>query len=429
MVFGSAPAGTTPPSTPSQDALRVGYVLGHVSTDLQSYLLDEVAALESLGVVAHVFVLGDRSLPFVLRAMSRLRAPVSSIAMPSDPDARAAVERALSRADFLSPLSPAERAMLLTETSSDAMYHALGIAQAVRHRGIQVLHACFSADAGIVASAAARLAGIPFTVAPHLRELSAEGAEWLARQRTLANASAIITATEASAAHIRDRLPELRARCVEVHQGVDLERLPLQRGRRHPTRIVAVGSMASDTGLGDALTACALLRERSLSVECVVIGAGPIEPTLRARARLLGIDESVSFVGQCSEREVVTLVGESALLIGCWIGSLQEDLEGPPRVLLEAMALGTPCIVTEVSGVTDVVRHHDTGIEVAHRRPGLMAGAAGRLLLSPPLRARMADHARRLIESRYDLRANARTLRRVLIAARDQQGTGLRAHA
>jgi colanic acid/amylovoran biosynthesis glycosyltransferase len=88
-----------------------------------------------------------------------------------------------------------------------------------------------------------------------------------------------------------------------------------------------------------------------------------------------------------------------------------------PTVLLEAMALGTPCVSTDVTGIPEVLRNGETGLMVPQRDPAALADAIERLLVDPELRVRLAGRARQLVEAEFDVRRNAALLREMFEAA------------
>jgi glycosyltransferase involved in cell wall biosynthesis len=85
--------------------------------------------------------------------------------------------------------------------------------------------------------------------------------------------------------------------------------------------------------------------------------------------------------------------------------------DGLPTVLLEAMALGTPVIATDVTGIPELVRDGDTGLCVTEGDPVALADGLARLLGSHDLRLKLAAAGRRAIERDFDITANAAVLR------------------
>jgi len=77
--------------------------------------------------------------------------------------------------------------------------------------------------------------------------------------------------------------------------------------------------------------------------------------------------------------------------------------EGLPRVLLEAAVLRVPIVTTAVPGCREVVQDGVTGLVVAPRDAGALAGAIGRLADDPALRARLADAAERHVLEHFSL--------------------------
>ncbi len=82
-----------------------------------------------------------------------------------------------------------------------------------------------------------------------------------------------------------------------------------------------------------------------------------------------------------------------------------------PTVLLEGMALGTPCISTDVTGIPELLRHEETGLIVPQHAPRALATEIERLLESSVLRCQLAARARRLIEDEFDIVRNSARLR------------------
>ena len=78
------------------------------------------------------------------------------------------------------------------------------------------------------------------------------------------------------------------------------------------------------------------------------------------------------------------------------------------EVLLEAMALGTPCISTDVSGIPEVLRDGETGLATPQHDPPSLARVCGQLLADPALRKRLAVAAGRpAASSAFAARARA----------------------
>jgi len=88
-----------------------------------------------------------------------------------------------------------------------------------------------------------------------------------------------------------------------------------------------------------------------------------------------------------------------------------------PNVIQEALALGTPVVSTDVTGIPEVVRDGETGMTVPQRDPPALAAALKALLQESSLRVRLASGGRRLIDAEFDIRKNAARRRAIFEAA------------
>ena len=91
----------------------------------------------------------------------------------------------------------------------------------------------------------------------------------------------------------------------------------------------------------------ALLREEPRA-RLVVIGSGPLEEELRARARALGIEGRVHFLGW--RRDTARLTADLD------VAALTSLNEGTPVALIEAAAAGLPVVSRDVGGVASALR-------------------------------------------------------------------------
>jgi colanic acid/amylovoran biosynthesis glycosyltransferase len=88
-----------------------------------------------------------------------------------------------------------------------------------------------------------------------------------------------------------------------------------------------------------------------------------------------------------------------------------------PTVLLEAMALGTLCVSTDVTGITELVRDRQTGLIVPQHDAEQLAIALQQLLSNPALRVKLSTQVKQLIESEFDIHRNSAALRAIFYAA------------
>lgn len=92
------------------------------------------------------------------------------------------------------------------------------------------------------------------------------------------------------------------------------------------------------------------LNEQGINVSIKFVGDGPYIEEFMAFAKKLGIEEKVEFVGRISDK---TQMKNMMRLADLFI--LPTHGEGLPRVLIESMAVGTPCVATKVNGIPELL--------------------------------------------------------------------------
>lgn len=198
-----------------------------------------------------------------------------------------------------------------------------------------------------------------------------------------------------------------RDRLHVIHNGTSVvERAPSP----HPNdtlTIATAGRLTEAKGVDEVLSVFAKLAARFPHLHLVYFGDGPLRSLLARRADALGLSHRVHFSGYQPEGE--------ALLEEVDIYLQLSHRESMSNSVMEAMARGIPCIVTDVGGLPEMIEEGVSGLIV---RPGDVDGcsrAVERLLTDSALRRRMGtaawERARRLFDP---CEFEARTVRTIL---------------
>jgi colanic acid/amylovoran biosynthesis glycosyltransferase len=387
---------------------RVGYVLKVYPRFSETFVVNEILAHERAGADLEVFSLRAPVEGRFHEMLARVRAPVTYL-----PSGSLRAERLWADLAAASEALPGLLEALEDATCEEVgdVHQALLLALEVRRRGIEHLHAHFGSVATTVARLAARFAGVPYSFTAHAKDIFWDGVDGGALTRKLRDAAAVVTVSDYNVGELQDRCPS--ARIHRIYNGLELERFPYAGpGLRDPL-IVGVGRLVEKKGFGDLVDACALLVARGRSFRCQIAGAGPLEQQLRRQVDALGLAAHVELVGPRSQDEVVRLLRSGvAFAAPCVVGE-DGNRDGLPTVLLEAMALGTPCVSTPVTGIPEAIQDGVTGLLIPERDPRALAAALDRLLADHPLRVRLARAARATVEARFDVDRNAAGMRRV----------------
>jgi len=87
--------------------------------------------------------------------------------------------------------------------------------------------------------------------------------------------------------------------------------------------------------------------------------------------------------------------------------------EGLSRAVIEAMAYGTPPIVTSVGGHPELVIHNESGLVIPPKDPAAIAGAILELYHDPVKKKHLGENARRRIDTRFHIRETITNTRRL----------------
>lgn len=128
---------------------------------------------------------------------------------------------------------------------------------------------------------------------------------------------------------------------------------------RSKNEILFVGRLVEKKGARYLLDALPKVIETHPDVHLTIAGFGPEEFFLREKAKTLGIEERVNFLGAVSQERLPDLYRRAALFVAPFIEASTGDQEGLGLVMVEAIGCACPVIVSGLPAVRDVVTEAD----------------------------------------------------------------------
>jgi glycosyltransferase involved in cell wall biosynthesis len=394
----------------SDESILVGYVVKRYPRYSETFIVNEILAHEAAGLNIEIFALYPPEDTHFQDIISMVRAPVNYIkrhGVKIDDMWQVFKEAAEMHPDFFNRLSNLEA------TDTRDIYQAAVLARDVIIKGITHIHAHFGTSATEVARIASHLTSVPYSFTAHAKDIFHEEVEPLDLRRKLKEAADVITVSDYNVEYLRANYDSDTGRVHRVYNGMNLNRFLFKSPQDRPPRIINVGRLVEKKGLDVLIDACGVLASENYPFACQIIGTGELESELRAQIERLQLQKWVQLSGPRPQREVIGLLQDAALFAAPCVVSKDGNRDGLPTVLLESMALGTPCVSTDVTGIPEVLRHMETGLMVPQHDPQALALAMKQLMEDSALRVELATRARRLIEKEFDIHRNAARIREI----------------
>ncbi|MEO6055013.1 MAG: glycosyltransferase family 4 protein, partial [Chthoniobacterales bacterium] len=125
-----------------------------------------------------------------------------------------------------------------------------------------------------------------------------------------------------------------------------------------------------------ALCAFARFHAKYPEARFLIAGEGPLEKALRDISMGLGISDAVEFVGFQDQQALNALYKSAHIFLHPSQTTAQDDQEGVPNSMLEAMATGLPAVATRHGGIPEAIQD---GVEGFLKAEGDDAGLADSL--------------------------------------------------
>jgi len=423
---------------------EIGYVLKSYPRMSETFIANEIYLLEKLGLKLRLFSILERRDPQRHAVVDAIRAPVDYLPQVSP----------LNEAPFLvwlrrnaprffgshwrllkaRPIKYARtmlaalrlafkhrRTLLRPETSFVKEFLQAGaIAQSVLATAtIRHLHAHFCHSATTVAMLVSRLCDLPFSFTAHAKDIYVEAlnpGDLL--QTKLRRAKFAVTCVRAN----QERLASLgmkKTPIFNIYHGLDTWRFAPRAGEAEEPAtpmLLSVGRLVEKKGFPVLIEACRMLKDRGYRFRCQIIGApGPCASQVASLIRELELEDIVELQPAVTQEELGNVYRQATLFVlPCQIAD-NNDRDGIPNVLVEAMASGLPVVSTNVSGIPELIESGVNGLLAPQKDARALADAIARLLDAPALRRELGRAAREKVCRLFDAESNILALHRLFL--------------
>ena len=196
---------------------------------------------------------------------------------------------------------------------------------------------------------------------------------------------------------------------------------PLGIGDRH-ILIGCVGRLSPIKGHIFMIRAMPGILQKFPHARLLIIGDGPEKARLLQEATRLSISEKIILTGL--RRDVPAILKALQVFV-----LPSTDVEGLPLSIVEAMCAGVPVVASEVGGVSEIVKHGETGLLVPPKDSSWLSSAILQVLEHPDLAERLSHSALILSRNHYSIQVLIKRLEKIYDDLLSRKSANLSMHS
>ena len=168
--------------------------------------------------------------------------------------------------------------------------------------------------------------------------------------------------------------------------------------KSHSLTFLFVGRLVRDKGINELCCAFERLHEEIPNTRLLLVGQyeDSLDPINETSRRIISEKRGIEAVGVKSGLELLAYYAAA----DCFV--LPSYREGFPNTVLEAGAMGLPCIVTDINGSREIIRQGENGIIIPPKDVSALFTAMYTMVRDNETCKNMASHARKMIADRFE---------------------------
>jgi glycosyltransferase involved in cell wall biosynthesis len=156
-----------------------------------------------------------------------------------------------------------------------------------------------------------------------------------------------------------------------------------------------IGRLSKEKGILNFIESIPLILKGMPSLSFIIGGDGKLRNYIEEYIEKTKVNKNVSFVGWIPHKELPKYLNQLKLLV------LPSYTEGLPNIMLEAMACGTPVLVTGVGAITDIIEDNKTGFILKDNSSEYISQAIQNIFTCHNQLSKVSKNSRDLIERKF----------------------------
>src|SRR5699024_1819643 len=217
-----------------------------------------------------------------------------------------------------------------------------------------VIHAHFGRGGAYMAPIAQSL-NIPFVISFHGHDAFGLTKKkfWREQYKAIGKQEVTITCvSEYMKNYLSNYFPEKKIRV--VHVGKKLDNYSFSLPEKKIENWLSIGRFKEKKGFDDTIKAFSQIVEKYRNQKLRIIGEGKLKSKMKKLIKKLNLEKNVYLLGSLPHAEVKQELQSADAFILTSKTAKNGDMEGVPTVLMEAQAVGKPCVSTLHSGIPEV---------------------------------------------------------------------------
>lgn len=159
---------------------------------------------------------------------------------------------------------------------------------------------------------------------------------------------------------------------------------------------IFVGRIVKDKGITELVSAFKLLNKEKPNTKLIMVGPyeDELDPLLPCTMEEIKINTNIKMLGY--QTDVRPYLAISDVL------TFPSYREGFPNAVMQAGAMGLPCIVTDINGCNEIILEGVNGLIIPTKNIEKLQDTMNQILENKPLKLKLQNNARALICERYE---------------------------
>ena len=159
-----------------------------------------------------------------------------------------------------------------------------------------------------------------------------------------------------------------------------------------------VGRLVGDKGINELVSAFNRLNQQNRQTRLLLVGwfEDDLDPLSEVTQQAIRNNPHIEYVGEKQNDELLAYYAAA----DCFV--MPSYREGFPNTVLEAGAMGLPCVVTDINGSREIIVEGENGVIVPPKNEQALYDAMLQMMTDDEGRKRMAGNARRMIAERFE---------------------------